>query len=240
MKKLHPINNGNNKVELGIPGFNDLIPGGIDKNSVVLAAGSAGSGKTIFALQFLVYGIEHNNETVMYITFEEQKQKLYKDMLKFGWDLAKHERAGKFIYLQYTPEQVKRLIVQGGGIIETIITDSKVKRLVIDSITSFALLYHDELEKKEGALKLFELLNKWGCTSLLTSQDESPYKGTISSALEFEVDGIILIYHNKIKGKRIRTIEVLKMRGTRISEKTVGLDITNKGLVIRPNKCVNI
>ena len=89
-------------------------------------------------------------------------------------------------------------------------------------------------------MALFELIDKWDCTAILTSQDESKEDHTIDAAMEFEVDGIILIYHTKVKGKRIRAIEVLKMRGTRISEKTVCFEITNNGLVIRPNKCVNI
>jgi len=52
-------------------------------------------------------------------------------MLSFGWDLAKYEAQGKFIYLEYTPEQVKQVLVEGGGIIEPIIEKIKAKRLTV-------------------------------------------------------------------------------------------------------------
>lgn len=227
------------RVPTGIPEFDELIQGGLLKNSVNLVTGGAGTGKTIFAIQFLVEGIKKHNEPGMYLTFEEKKEKLYEDMLKFGWDLKKYEKKGKFIYLHYTPEQVQQEVIKRGGILDSMIPETKIKRFVIDSITSFALLYKDELKKREDALTLFELINKWNVTALLTAQVEAPADHTISAALEFEVDGIIKLYHIKKKGIRERAMEILKMRGTRIPEKTMELHISTKeGIKINPDKIV--
>lgn len=223
---------GLSRVTTGIGALDKLLQGGFVKNSINLVAGGAGTGKTIFAIQYLIEGIVKFNEPGIYITFEEKKKKTYEDMLEFGWDLAKLEKEGKFVYLEYTPEQVKKVLVEGGGVIEVIIEKMEAKRLVIDSISSFALLYQDELTKKEAALALFELIDKWDCTAFMTSQDTSQQEGTITAALEFEVDGIILMYHVKRKGQRTRAIEILKMRGTKIPEKTFPLNITNKGIVV--------
>ncbi|MBU1111465.1 MAG: hypothetical protein KJ896_01685, partial [Nanoarchaeota archaeon] len=145
----------------------------------------------------------------------------------------------EFFFLEYTPEKVKKLLMEGGGEVETLIEKSKAKRLVIDSITSFALLYEDKLEKKEASLELFELINKWGCTALLTSQAYKKDNSILNSSLEFEVDSIIILYHPKKKGVRKRALEVLKMRGTKIPEKTIQLDITKKGLTVNPKKVVD-
>jgi len=101
------------------------------------------------------------------------------------------------------------------------------------------LLYEDELTKKEASLALFELIESWDCTAFLTSQDISPEEGTIVAATEFEVDGIILLYHVKRGGVRTRALEVLKLRGTKIPEKTFSLDITKNGMEIDPNKIVD-
>ena len=224
------------RISSGIPNLDSLIEGGLKKNSINLVAGGPGTGKSIFATQFLVEGLKHG-EPGIYITFEEKKDKVYEDMLKFGWDLAKCEKEGKFAFLEYTPEQVKKVLTEGGGIVEAIIEKIKAKRIVIDSVTSFALLYEDELTKKEAALALFELINKWNCTGLLTSQEDTTRKGNaISTALEFESDSIILLYHFKRKGIRKRAIEILKMRGTKIPEKTIDLEITEKGIKINPSK----
>jgi len=223
------------RISTGIPNLDNLISGGFKKNSINLVAGGAGTGKSIFAIEFIIEGIK-KNEAGIYITFEEKKKKFYEDMLELGWDFEKYEKSGKFVFLEYTPEQVKKILTEGGGIVEAIIEKTKAKRIVIDSITSFSLLYEDELTKKEAALALFELIDKWDCTAILTSQDESKDGHTISAALEFEVDGIIILYHVKKKGIRKRALEILKMRGTKIPEKTFALDITNKGIQIDTKK----
>lgn len=225
------------RVPLGIPELDRLIEGGLKSQSVNLVSGGAGSGKTIMAMQYLVEGIR-KGEAGIYITFEETKKRIYEDMLRFGWDLPKHEKTGMFNFLEYTPEQVKKLLVEGGGIIESLIEKSKAKRLVIDSITSFALLYEEELAKKEASLTLFKLIDKWGCTGLLTSQDKPWTTGGLSTALDFEVDGIIILYHIKQKGIRKRGLEIVKMRGTRTPEKTFSMQITDKGIRINPREVV--
>ena len=113
---------------------------------------------------------------------------------------------------------------------------NKAQRIVIDSITSFSLLYEDNLTKKEAALSLFELIDKWNCTAILTSQDESKQDHAMTAATEFEVDGIVILYHAKKKGVRRRSMEILKMRGTKIPEKTISLDIGKSGITINPQK----
>lgn len=224
------------RVESGILGFDKLVQGGFKQGSINLVAGGPGSGKTIFAIQFLMEGLK-KGESGIYITFEEKKKKLYQDMLGFGWNLEKYEKAGKFAFLEYTPEQVKKVLIEGGGTIDALITQINAKRMVIDSITSFSLLYKDELTQKESSLALFEMIDKWGCTAVLTSQDYSTESSIITAALEFEVDSIIIIYHFRKKGTRIRAIEILKMRGTKHPENTFYLEITEKGLKVLDKIC---
>lgn len=227
------------RVPTHIPGFDKLVDGGFKKSSINLIIGGAGSGKTIFSVAYLVNGILKHKEPGMYITFEEKKEELYENMSEFGWDLAKLEKEKMFIFLEYSPERVKRLLVEGGGLIENIITKYKIKRLVIDSITSFVLLYQDELMKKEASLSLFSLLRSWDCTTLLTSEKYIVNMEKVESGgLEFEVDSIMLMYHVKERGMRKRAIEVLKMRGTKHEVKTLKMDINDNGVVVYPNKLV--
>ena len=225
------------RIPSGIIGMDNLVDGGFKKESINLVAGDPGTGKTIFAIQFLIQGIE-KGEPGVYITFEEKKQKLYADMLTLGWDLEKYEEQGLFAFLEYTPEQVKKVLVEGGGTIEALIQKLKAQRLVIDSISSFTMLYQDELTQKEAALALFELINTWHCTAILTSQNTQMDQETVSAVLEFEVDSIIVLYHLKVKGIRKRAIEILKMRGTKHPEKTFLLEISPKGLKINPQEVV--
>lgn len=222
------------RVSTGIPGLDSLIDKGFIEGSSNLIFGNAGSGKTIFAIQFIVEGIK-KGESGIYVTFEERKDKMYENMKSFGWDLQKYEDEGKFVFLEYTPEQVKKILVEGGGQIEGLIEKLDAKRIVIDSITSFALLYDDELTKKEAALSLFDLISRWGCTAVMTSQQEREgitETNEVSSALEFEVDSIIILYHAKTDGIRKRALEILKMRGTKTPEKTFPITIDKKGISV--------
>ena len=138
-----------------------------------------------------------------------------------------------FRFLEYSPEQVKKILVEGGGVVDAMVEKLKAKRIVIDSITSFSLLYEDELTKKEAALSLFDLIGKWNCTAVVTSQARAvDHETVMSAALEFEVDSIILLYHIRSKDERIRGIEILKMRGTKIPEKTFELVLDKDGIKV--------
>ena len=225
------------RVPSGISNFDHLIEGGFEKNSTNLLVGSSGSGKSIFAVQFLMEGIK-KGEKCLFITFEEKKQEFYDNMIRFGWDLEKLEKKGNFVFLEYTPEKVKTMLEEGGGIIESVILRKKIARVVIDSITSFELLFEEDIEKREAALSLFSMLRKWDCTSLLTYQgDPSRERKPSSRTLEFESDSIILLYFIRGKKQRERYVEILKMRGTGHSRSIYPLSIGKSGIVISRNPC---
>lgn len=234
-QKIGKRNKGKKKVagrlKTGILHLDKLVGGGLKENTITLVVGGAGSGKTIFAMQFLMEGLKEG-ESCLYLTFEEKKAKLYDDMSEFVWDFNSYEARGKFFYLEYNPEQVKSLIEEGGGTVEQLIIKEHITRLVIDSITSFSLLYQDELSRKEAGLALFELINRLGCTAVLTSQNVIRSEGSRTPSLEFEADSIIILYHFKERGVRKRAIEILKMRGTRHANKTFSMDITRGGIVV--------
>ena len=233
-KKIQVKYGESSRVRTGVIGFDELISGGFKRFTVNLVTGGPGSGKTIFAIQYLVNGIEKFDENALYITFEEKKEKLYDDVKSFGWDLERYEKEKRFIFLEYTPEQVKKLLVEGGGIVENIVERYKIKRLVIDSITSFTLLYQDELARKEASLALFELISNWRCTAVITSQESGQDLEYVSDAMGFEADSIILLYYIKSRGRgRKRALEILKMRGTQHSGKVWIIDINAKrGIIV--------
>jgi KaiC/GvpD/RAD55 family RecA-like ATPase len=228
------------RVPTGIPGFDKHIEGGFEKNAVNLIVGGSGSGKTIFSVQFLMNGLQ-KGEKVMYITFEEKKAEFYDNMRNFGWDLDDYEKKGRFFFLEYSPEKVESMLEEGGGAIESIVLKYGITRIVIDSITSFALLFEEELKRREAALSLFGIIRNWKCTSLLTLEDEKPEaKGGVASSIEFEADSIIVIYFVRRKIRRERFIEVLKMRGTHHSTEIYNFDIGSRGISIGSKKLVDL
>ncbi len=225
------------RIPTGISGLDQEIRGGFVKNSTNLVSGIPGSGKSIFAMQFLYYGAV-NGEPGIYISFEEEKEDVYKYMEEFGWDLAKLEKEGKFVFLRYSPEQVNKLLEEGGGAIDTFVQKIKAKRVVIDSITAFMLLHKDELARREAALLLFDIISKWGCTTLMTAESGAGSEQKEYSVAEFEVDGVILLYNLKKKNMRQRVAEILKMRGTRFDPKIIPMRIAENGIELFPEEIV--
>ncbi|MEK6915045.1 MAG: ATPase domain-containing protein [Nanoarchaeota archaeon] len=217
------------RIPTGITSFDRLVEGGFEKNSTNLIIGGPGSGKTIFATQFIVEGLK-KGESCLYITFEESKESFYHNMKRFSWQLEDYEKKGIFTFLNYTPGKVKSMLEEGGGIIESIIIKNKVSRLVIDSMTSFTLLFEDELQKREASLDLFNMIKKWNCTSLITFEGMPEGEQKVYKALEFESDSIILMQFIRKIISRERYIEVLKMRGTNHSKELYKFYVTKKGI----------
>ena len=220
------------RVSSGIPGFDKLIEGGFEEHSINLIVGGSGSSKTIFSMQFIVEGLK-KGESCLFITFEEKRGEFFKNMLEFGWDLEKYEKAGKFVFLEYSPEKVSSMLEEGGGAIESIVTKKNVKRMVLDSVSSFELLFEDESEKREKTLSLFDSIRNWGCTSLLTLEEmpEEVERGAAKS-IAFEADSIILLHYKRSTKERKRFVEILKMRGTNHSTEIYTLEIKKSGAVI--------
>lgn len=220
------------RISTGIENFDELIEGGFDKNSVNLLVGSSGSGKSIFGIQFLIEGIK-KNENCLYVTFEEQKAEFFENMKELEFDLAGLEKKEKLFFLEYTPKKVKSMLEEGGGAIENIILEKKIKRVVIDSITSFELLFKNEFEKRSSLLSLFSMLRKWDCTTVLIYQSDPNDKKINPNTLGFESDSLTILYFIRREEERKRYLEILKMRGTKHSTKIFEFAIEKrKGIVL--------
>ncbi|MCX8189605.1 MAG: hypothetical protein N3F05_00010 [Candidatus Diapherotrites archaeon] len=225
------------RVSTGVESFDELIEGGFEKGSVVLLVGAPGTGKTIFALQFMHYGIVAKKEPGIYITFEEDRESLYKHALVFGWDFQALEQKNLFRVLEYRPHQVEKLMKEGGGPIKDAINEIGAKRLVVDSITSYALLFHDEYVKRQSILEFFDLLHKWETTTIVISETPADVHLTKADSLGFLSDAIIALYYKKEGGKstRVHCCEILKMRGTKHTNKVLAMGFEETGLKVYPD-----
>jgi len=236
-KKLGiPKTKGVVRVPSGIEGLDELIEGGFEKGSSILIVGSAGTGKTLFGLQFLYNGAVKHNEPGIFISFEEEKESLFRHSVDFGFDFETLEEKNLFRVLEYKPHQVEKLMKEGGGPIRDAIREMGARRLVIDSITSYGLLFKDEYTRRENILGFFELLRKWGCTSVIISELPPKVAEVKEGSVGFLTDAIISLYYAKEeeKGIRVHSCEILKMRGTRHTNKLLAMGFESTGVRIYP------
>lgn len=225
------------RVPTGITGFDELIQGGFERDSTVLLVGSAGTGKTIFSMQFLYKGATEFKEPGVMISFSEEKDSLYKHALQFGWDFEKLEKENKFRLLFYRPHQITKILEEGGGQIKDVLSEIGAKRIVIDSITAYALLFTDEYKRREEVLEFFNLLSKWGITALIISEDDPVKIEKKEGSVGFISDAVISMYyqHDEERGIRIHSLEVLKMRGTRHTNKLCAINFEDDGISVYPD-----
>lgn len=226
------------RVSTGISGLDIVMNGGFRRKTVNLVAGGPGAGKTIFGIQFLVDGIENHDETGVYISFEQTEKELLSDMKVFNWNLEDKIKKKKLVILSYTPEQVEKVLKAGGGTVRDIIQSVKARRIVFDSLTAFTLLHENVLAQRKACLALFRTIKKWNCTALLLAEQEENPDLHSPSVEEFEVDGVILIYNVRRRGKRQRALEVFKMRGTKHPVTVFLTVINNKGISIYPKRTI--
>src|SRR3989338_5891131 len=227
------------RISTGIKGLDKLTEGGFEKNSAVLVMGGGGSGKSIFATQFLMEGILEHKETGIYISFEERKHSFYEHMSRFGWDLEKLEEQGRFIFLTYSPERIAKIVKERSREIENAIKEVDAKRIVIDSLSAYTALFESESEKRKMLVSLFDMMEEWDCTAVVVAEEDQDPNKRYSTVMGFMADAIILLYNEREpKGLRFRAIEVFKMRGTKHESKICSMKITEHGIEVYPDTVV--
>lgn len=219
-------------VSTGIEGLDEVLGGGIPKGSVVLVSGGTGSGKSILASQFLYKGITENKEAGFYISFDERKRSLYKNLAKFGWNFSAYEAQKKFIFIEYPIHEAKEFLSQENTLFNLIV-ELGIERIVIDSITPLTMLYEDEQKERQEMMKLIDTLRSWGTTTLLVSENKEERDNT---GIEPLCDGVIRLGSIDKKSFSIKTLEVVKMRGVDHVQKAVPFKVTETGMKVYPNQ----
>jgi circadian clock protein KaiC len=227
-----------------------------------LISGAPGTGKSILCLQFVYYGAK-NNEPGLYITFEQSEKELIKNAKKVGLNLEPLIEKKKLKIMYINLGTFEQSLVDVDDLMNTIkdgVKEIKAKRLVIDSLSSVINIFTlSHLGKKMesdvveiGDTKLIPLiinekpivriiiwntlnnLKKTGCICLATSELIEGQRGfSRDSISEFECDGIILLQHITSGGGANRTLNVIKMRETKIDDRIYPIEITDKGIILR-------
>ena len=234
-----------NRIQTGIDGFDKLIEGGIPEGRSILISGGTGTGKTIFAIQFLINGAKQE-EPGIYLTLDERPDLIREDMLRFGWNIRELEDKGKIQIIDGTIAKVgipsdEEFSLPATGfdldklLLELMRTIKKIKakRVVIDSIPALGMNFENEHEIRKAILKIVYLLSRAGVTTLLTTEvNEGSKQFGKYGVEEFVSDGVIVLHYMGIGTQSNRTLHIRKMRATKHSEDLHPLEITNTGLKI--------
>lgn len=210
------------KLQTGIPGFDLVSNGGIPKGRTTLISGSAGSGKTVIAAQFLAEGILKHQEPGVFITFEESPADIRQNLASLHWDIAEWETQGKWSFVDASPDLGEETVVAGKfdlaallARIENAVNTVQAKRLSMDSLSAIFSRFKDKNMIRHELFRIASALKKMQVTSMMTAERSLEY-GDITryGVEEFVADNVIILRNVLEEEKRRRTVEILKFRGT--------------------------
>jgi circadian clock protein KaiC len=227
------------KAPTGIRGFEDITFGGLPKGRPTLVAGGAGSGKTMFAMEFIVHGAIEFNEPGVYVTFEENVNDLKQNFASIGYDLEKlieqkkliidHVFLDRSLIMETGEYDLEALFIRLGYAIDSI----GAKRVALDTIeVLFSGLSNHALLRSE-LVRLFRWLKERGITAVVTGE-KGERTLTRYGLEEYIADCVIYLDSRVTEQINTRRLRIVKYRGS-----THGMDeypflIGKEGMIIFP------
>ena len=243
MPNNHKKTRGLNHKELpkcptGIKGFDQITEGGLPKNRTTLICGSAGSGKTLLGLDFLIKGAANYHEPGIFMSFEETEDELYKDVASLSLDLQGLVSQKKILLEHVILERrdIQELDFNLEGILirlEHAIDAIGAKRVVLDSIESLFAGLTDAGMLRLEIKRLFRWLKNKHVTAIVTGE---PGQGSYTRhGLEEYISDCIILLDNRVNEQMaIRRIRVIKYRGSNHGTNEYPFVIDKNGLSVIP------
>lgn len=207
------------KALTSIQGLDEITGGGLPKGRPTLVCGSAGCGKTLFAMEFIVHGAMLYNEPGVFISFEETEKELIANVASLGFDLDKLIE-NKKIWLEHI--HVERGEIEASGEydlkdlfvrIHRAIESIGAKRVVLDTIESLFSEMPNSIIVRTELRRLFSWLKKKGVTAVITGE-RGDNTLTRQGLEEYVSDCVILLDHRVNEQSSIRRLRVVKYRGS--------------------------
>jgi len=209
------------RLATGIIGFDQIANGGLPKGRSTLLCGTAGSGKTVMALQFLLAGVRDYEENGCFVTFEEPPSDLMGNVRSFGWDLEGLVASRKIAVVDATPDPGSELVSSGPydlaallARIESAVRSIGAKRVILDTVGALFPQLTDANVVRRELHRIIAGLRELGVTTLVTMERSDEEAGLGRWGVEeFVADNVIVLRNRLEQEKRRRTIEILKFRG---------------------------
>src|ERR1700733_5178014 len=207
------------KAPTGIQGLDEITGGGFPRGRPTLVCGSAGAGKTLLAMEFLVRGATEYNEPGVFMAFEETAPELTQNVRSIGFDLEELAEEKKLVidFVRVERSEIDEtgdydlegLFIRLGSAIDTI----GAKRVVLDTIENlFSGLQNEGILRAE-LRRLFRWLKDRGVTAVITAE-RGEGALTRHGLEEYVSDCVLLLDHRMVDQISTRRLRIVKYRGT--------------------------
>jgi len=227
------------KAPTGIQGLDEVTGGGLPRGRVTLVCGSAGSGKSLLAMEFLVHGAVRYGEPGVCMDFEETEEKLTANVASLGFDLRELTKRKKLLvdYVFVDRSQIAEagefnldgLFIRLDHAVKTI----KAKRVVLDSIEALFIGIPDEAILRAELQRLFRWLEEHKLTAIVNGE-AGIHTLTRHGLEEYVADCVISLDHRVTEQISTRRLRVVKYRGTSHGTDEYPFLIDEDGLSVVP------
>jgi circadian clock protein KaiC len=221
------------KMLTGVLGFDEITGGGIPRSRTTLVMGGPGCGKTVFALQALVYGARRKKEASIFVAFEESAGQIVANAATFGWDLpALSKKKLFFLDARLSPEVVKAGEFDLIGMLSVLkakAEELKATRIVFDGIDVLLNLLDDPAAERREVYRIRDWLVGTGLTGIITQKSGSDGEQRLGF-LQFMVDCVVVLRHQVLNGSAFRNLRVMKYRGSAFAGDEFPITVTGDGM----------
>ncbi|MCX5660757.1 MAG: circadian clock protein KaiC [Planctomycetota bacterium] len=234
-----PVSTSLPKTLTGIAGLDEITGGGLPTGRPTLVCGGAGSGKTLFAMEFLVRGATQFGEPGVFMSFEERAEELIANVASLGFNLPALIKRRKVVlqHVLIEREQIEEageydlegLFIRLGHAIDSV----GAKRVVLDTIEAlFAGLSNMAILRSE-LVRLFRWLKDRGVTTIITTE-RGDGALTRHGLEEYVSDCVILLDHRVHEQVSTRKLRIVKYRGSAHGTNEYPFLIDEKGFSVLP------
>jgi circadian clock protein KaiC len=227
------------KAPTGIDGLDEITEGGLPLGRPTLVCGSAGCGKTLMAMEFLVRGVQEYDEPGVFMAFEETAEELAANVASLGFDLPALQAAGKLRLdhvhvdrseIEETGEyDLEGLFIRLGYAIDSI----GAKRVVLDTIEALFSGFPNQAVLRSEIRRLFRWLKDRGVTTVITAE-RGDGSLTRQGLEEYVSDCVILLDNRVIEQITTRRLRIVKYRGSTHGTNEYPYLITEDGFSVLP------
>ena len=244
-KKLHNLE-PLEKCPTGISGLDEITYGGLPKGRPTLVCGNAGCGKSLLAMEFIYRGAVEYNDPGVFITFEEKREDLIKNVTSLGFNLLELEKK-KLLAIDYVKVERNEIEETGSFNLDGLflrigyaIDSIGAKRVVLDTIESlFAGISNHSILRAE-IRRLFNWLKDKGVTVIITGEQGGGDSITRQGLEEYVSDCVIFLDHRIIEQYGTRRIRIVKYRGSIHGTNEYPFLITENGISILPISTIRL
>ena len=207
------------KCPTGIAGLDEVTGGGLPRGRPTLVCGSAGCGKTLLAMEFLVRGATTYGEPGVFMAFEETGDELAQNVRSLGFDLDELTAEKKLLvdHVHIERSEIEEageydldgLFIRLGHAIDTL----GARRVVLDTTESLFGGLSNEAILRAELRRLFRWLKDKGVTAVITAERG---EGTLTrqGLEEYVSDCVILLDHRVTEQLSTRRLRIVKYRGS--------------------------